>query len=132
MIIPVNALFLTLLLLATFSDIKWRIIPDFLPVMIAFMALPSFQIWGGLLALPFLVVPMMSPGKVGGGDIKLVAAIGVFLGYHTTLLALILAISTLILLYFASLGFKNPKKLNDLSAPLAPYLTFGVALTYLI
>ncbi len=128
----VSLAFCTVLVFATFTDIYWRIIPNLFPAIILVLALPDFHLGGGLLALPFLVSAMIFPGKVGGGDIKLVAAIGVFLGYHTTLFALIVAIITLIVVYYGKIGFKNPEKLKEMSAPLAPFLSFGVAIAYYI
>lgn len=78
------------------------------------------------MALPFFVCAMQNPDKVGGGDIKLTAAIGVFLGWNQALTAILLALFTTILLAILS----NKKKLSEISVPFAPYLTFGVLLSY--
>jgi len=43
-------------------------------------------------SLPLLIIAMLVPGAFGGGDIKLMAASGLFLGWKLNLIALFLAI----------------------------------------
>ncbi len=84
------------------------------------------------MALPFLISAMFDPEKVGGGDIKLTASIGVFLGWNQGLLALIVALSAVIIYYIGIRLWKKEEKFAEMSAPLAPYLCFGVVISYLI
>ena len=89
------------LISAAFIDIDHRIIPDKLNLfgiisgaMLVFLpdslsvksALLGIAAGGGLL----LLVAVISRGAMGGGDIKLFAVIGLFLGLEKTLLALFL------------------------------------------
>lgn len=84
----VKLCFLLCLFGASFSDLKHRKIPNLFPILITLLALQNFHFWGALLALPFLITAMVDPEKVGGGDIKLTAGIGVFLGWNQGLVAL--------------------------------------------
>lgn len=43
-------------------------------------------------SVPMLVLTVLFPGTFGGGDVKLMAACGLFLGWRNSLLALVLAI----------------------------------------
>ena len=90
-----------ILVSAAFIDIDHRIIPDklnlfgivtglvfiFLPDSLSVKnALLGFAAGGGLL----LLVAVISRGAMGGGDIKLFAVIGLFLGLEKTIVALFL------------------------------------------
>ncbi len=89
------------LISAGFIDIDHRIIPDKLNLFgfitgIIFLFIPNsisikssllgFLVGGGFL----FIVALVSRGAMGGGDIKLFAVIGLFLGMEKTLLALFL------------------------------------------
>lgn len=113
------------------TDLKHRIIPNLFPVLITVLALQNFHFWGVLLALPFLISAMIDPEKVGGGDIKLTAGIGVFLGWNQGLFALISALTAVIICYIGIMLWKQEEKFREMSAPLAPYLCFGVVFSYL-
>ncbi len=95
------AILTCILVSAAFIDIDHRIIPDKLNLFgivsgIVFVFLPDslsvknallgFVAGGGLL----LLVAVISRGAMGGGDIKLFAVIGIFLGLEKTVLALFL------------------------------------------
>lgn len=85
-----------------------------------------------ILALPFLVSAMVDPEKVGGGDIKLVASIGIFLGYWQGITAVVFALISVLFVTLTCVTFGKQGKFCELSAPLAPYLTFGVVISYLV
>ncbi|MFI3254539.1 MAG: prepilin peptidase [Eubacteriales bacterium] len=126
-------LFLCCLLFASISDLKSRIIPNFIPLSIFILALPNFHILGVFLALPFLVSAMVDPEKVGGGDIKLTASIGAFLGWNQGLIALISSLSAVIFLNLSINFLKNrgtTSSFTGMSVPLAPYLMLGVITSY--
>lgn len=127
----VKLCFLLCLFGASFSDLKHRKIPNLFPILIALLALQNFHFWGALLALPFLITAMVDPEKVGGGDIKLTAGIGVFLGWNQGLMALISALFVVILCFFTSSLWKKEERFSEMSAPLAPFLCFGVVFSYL-
>ena len=91
----VQAVFFALLLCAaSVFDLRRRIIPDTLNLAIAASALLCFspvRLWGLFIALPFLLAAVLW-GGIGGGDIKLMAAAGLFLGWQNTLLAMFFGI----------------------------------------
>ena len=94
--------FVALLCVASVIDLKHRIIPDWMNLMIASISLLCFspeQLLGILIALPFLLAAV-SFGGMGGGDIKLMAACGLVLGLPKGMSAAMAGLS-LLLLYVA-------------------------------
>lgn len=86
-----TALFLLLLAAAAVSDLKERRIPDAVSGAVALLGIaavwwmPEPGIWqrlAGMLAVsvPVLLLALVRQGAFGGGDIKLLAAGGLFLG----------------------------------------------------
>ncbi len=123
--------FFLLLLAASVMDLKKRIVPDLLCLLIALTAAISFrpgQLWGIIIALPFLLAAVFC-GGMGGGDIKLMAAAGLVLGLPSGIFATILGLS-LVLAY--SLFMKICKKTQVTAVPLVPFLSAGCAAGYLI
>ena len=97
------------LLAVALIDAQTQLIPDRLNLTLAVLGVLSLLTdgvqtggWGGLLfdrlagalcvSVPMLLVALLVPGGFGGGDIKLMAAAGLFLGWRHTLLAAFLAI----------------------------------------
>ena len=90
------ALALCFLLLIAALDLKHHIVPKALLGPAALVALllhavpPGRQTLGALLGgatglAPFLLVALLRPGQLGGGDIKLAALIGLFAGFPQVL-----------------------------------------------
>jgi leader peptidase (prepilin peptidase)/N-methyltransferase len=131
---------LSLLVAATVVDLKYRIIPDKLNLAGLLFGMPflfvsreaffsgaaGFLVGGGLL----LLVAVVSRGGMGGGDIKLAAVIGLYLGWEHLLLALFLAfiaggtVGILMLLL-------RLKKMKD-TLPFGPCLALGAMAAVLI
>ncbi len=110
------------LVLAGAADIATREIPDAFHLLVAMAGLIGFQpvpaLLGFLLvSLPFLVAAVKT-GKIGGGDVKLMAAsgfaLGVSGGFWMMFWGLLMA-----LLWNASM------RQGKSSLPLAPFLAFG-------
>ena len=130
----VYLLFLSALITVTFIDLEHQIIPDriTLPgigvgVLASGLLLPTG--WGNALAGLllggglFYALAVASRGGMGGGDIKLIAMIGAFLGWKAVLLAIFLAALTgsvvsLYLILFRGKGRKHP-------IPFGPFLALG-------
>ena len=92
--------FLLLLLAASVTDLKKRVVPDLLCMLIALSAAISFrpeQLWGIFIAIPFLLAAVFC-GGMGGGDIKLMAAAGLVMGLSAGIFATIVGLS-LVLAY---------------------------------
>lgn len=90
--------------------------------------LPFYSRMAGLVcvSVPFLLIALLVPGSFGGGDIKLMAACGLFLGWKVTLVSAVIGIFlggiwTGCLLIAGKIGRKD-------SFPLAPFLCLGMAL----
>lgn len=118
-----------LLVLAGAADIATREIPDAFHLLIATVGLIGFQpvsaLTGFLLVpLPFLIAALKT-GKIGGGDVKLMAAsgfaLGVSDGFWMMFWGLLMA-----LLWNASMSKgRRDTSLGKSSLPLAPFLAFG-------
>jgi leader peptidase (prepilin peptidase)/N-methyltransferase len=138
---PSPALIPALLLLAalvaiTFIDLEHQIIPDVITLPgivtgvlanLATRAVPwgdsliGLAVAGGL----FFAIILASGGGMGGGDMKLAAMLGAFLGWQLTLVALFLAVVTggavaLAMLARGRMGRKDP-------IPFGPFLAVGGA-----
>lgn len=124
----------TVLLIVTFIDLDHQIIPDvitlpgiaaglfaslFLTPIGVFNALIGTLLGGGL----FFLVAVLSRGGMGGGDIKLIAMIGAFLGWQAVLVTIFLsallgACVGLCLIILKKKGRKDP-------VPFGPFLAMG-------
>ncbi len=126
-----DILFAILLLIATYTDLKKREIPDKLSIAIVVLALFDFHPLGLLSALPFLVAAMINPEGIGGGDIKLTAAVGLYLGFSKTLVGVVLALILSIITYWVLCIGKQKQEVSK-AMPLAPFLTIGfLAVTFI-
>jgi leader peptidase (prepilin peptidase)/N-methyltransferase len=87
-----------------------------------------------LLALSLVIGKMLKKEAIGGGDIKLVGVIGLFLGFKLTLLGLFLAalIGTLVELPRLLLFKKKKTENQDNIIPFGPYLALGFLATLFI
>ena len=132
------ALFYSSLIVVTFIDIDYQIIPDriSLPGIVIGLAvsywmpqgfvnsLIGFLVGGGLFWLVAEVsLRFFHQEGMGGGDIKLIAMIGAFLGWHLTLLTIFLAslsgaVIGLSLMALKGFGRKTP-------IPFGPFLALG-------
>ncbi|MGK9250241.1 prepilin peptidase [Paenibacillus humicus] len=125
-----GGLFILLLLFASAFDLKTRQIPDSLSLAIAIVGLLQGSLLpalSGLLVtgLPYLLAAMFSGGKIGGGDMKLMAACGVFLGPLYGTLQSIIGLM-LVLLFAIGICFRHGLHAAKQTAlPLAPFLAIG-------
>ena len=92
----------SILVIISFIDIKHQIIPDGLIVTMIVLAIAnaiyqiiylgypwhSFAIGFFAASLPLLILGLIFPEGMGGGDIKLMAAAGLFIGWKLILLSL--------------------------------------------
>lgn len=130
----IYALLFSALLVVTFIDLDHQIIPDriTLPgmvvgVMASTLVLPlGFlnSIFGLLLGgVLFYGVAAASRGGMGGGDIKLIAMIGAFLGWQQTLLTIFIgALSGSVIGLFLMVAMGKNRKYP---VPFGPFLSLG-------
>ncbi|MGQ4806840.1 Type 4 prepilin-like proteins leader peptide-processing enzyme [Candidatus Entotheonellaceae bacterium PAL068K] len=128
----------TVLLIVSCIDLAHQVIPDALtlPGIIVGLLVSSLLTPVGLLNAVagvglgwglFLMISILSRGGMGGGDIKLIAMIGAFLGWHAVLITTLLGalLGTLIgiaLMILRKKGRKDP-------LPFGPFLALGALVT---
>lgn len=126
--------FFAVLITATAIDYQHKIIPDEIIIAGCLLGLPlvflsgSGRLVDGLIGffaagLFFLIIAMVSKGGMGGGDIKLSALMGLFLGWPDIIVALFISfllggISGVILMVIGRKGRKD-------AVPFGPYLALG-------
>lgn len=130
------ALFFVILSLAAVSDIRKRVIPDWMPIVMAGASLlpPELVYLTGLfVALP-LFIAGITVGGIGGGDIKLTGACGLVLGVERTLAGILIALCLLLMFHAARQCIRKIKKVNcvaekEQAYPLVPFLLLGMFLS---
>lgn len=138
-----TALFLLLLVACACADINAGIVPDLAVILIAvlgviqFIAVEGFTVPGLIsrligfvcISVPMLVVSLLMKGAFGGGDIKLMAAAGLYLGWKLTVAGAFIGlfISGLYGIYLLILKKAGKKS----TIKLAPFLAFGLSLAAL-
>ena len=132
-----NSVFLFMLLLVSLSDIRFRKIPDqYILIMgiTGIVSIPFFleisimsRIIGALcISLPLLLLCVIWPGSFGGGDIKLMAVSGFYLGWKGIVAAfltgvLFAGVYSLVMICFG-------KKERRTEFALGPFLCGGIVI----
>ncbi len=133
-----GVLFSSLLLAASYTDIKRREIPDTVCVLLVlsgFLKVSYLNLLGIFVALPFLIAAMLRENGIGGGDIKLTASVGFVLGFWKGIYGLIIGLTLLVVLYIMiriSSIIRKKQVAKNLSMPLAPFLGIGFLTIYFI
>ncbi|KAB3527089.1 MULTISPECIES: prepilin peptidase [Alkaliphilus] len=120
--------FIMLLIYAAIIDLKTRTIPDYVPVLIMLVGLidmePLPAVLGLILVpLPYFIMALLKDNSIGGGDIKLMAACGFYLGLQAGYMASIVGLMLTIIIHFAYSVIRSKKMTR--SIPLGPYLGAG-------
>jgi len=134
----VYALLYSSLLVVTFIDLDHQIIPDriTLPGMVVGLAVSSvilplgflnaligLLLGGGL----FYGVAVASRGGMGGGDIKLIAMIGAFLGWKQALLTIFIGALAGSVIGLFLMAFKGKSRKHPV--PFGPFLSLGAVVS---
>jgi len=127
------------LIAVTFIDLRFQIIPDELTVGAAMLGLAvSFLtplgIKGAFLGLVvgggiFFALAIIYPGGMGGGDIKLMAAIGAFTGYKLALLTIFTGSLLGAVAGISSMVFFGKTRKDRI--PFGPFLSAGALISIL-
>jgi prepilin signal peptidase PulO-like enzyme (type II secretory pathway) len=136
------ALLLTLLAALVWTDLRHTLLPNKLVypgIAAAFAAAPILPvdgyldalIGGGVLFVPFFLLYLVQPRAFAGGDVKLIALIGIALGWRTGLLALALA-SAFAWVIVVPMLLIGRWKLRGTRIPYGPYLCAGTAVTAIL
>ena len=125
-------LFFTLLLCASYVDLKTRMIPDWVHILLIIIGLINFNVTKSVLgllisSLPFLIMAVINTGSIGGGDIKLIGSSGFVLGYGNTITASMISIVVVICFYI--LYYLSYKKVMSKAFPFAPFFQVGCIMT---
>lgn len=137
----IPALILTsLLVLAVLTDIREKLILDVITLpslgilLVTRIFIGSEPFWfyllGGVVGFSLLLlIAIVSKGGMGGGDIKLYAAIGVVLGPWMTVMSLVLASFVGAIVGIIFVVFKLIKRKEPI--PFAPFIYIGTLVAYL-
>jgi len=129
-----------LLFTVSVSDLLYQIIPNkvlfpfFIVILIERTVVPQNEFWwyplAGILVgfFPLFLIALTKDKAIGGGDIKLFAVIGAFVGPIGVLVALFLASLTGIIFYIFSFIFVEKK---EKYIPFAPSIGIGSFIVYL-
>ena len=116
-------------------DIKTREIPDRISVFVALSAVINFRpenLWGLVVAAIFFVTALVT-GKIGGGDVKLIAALSLVCGLWGSFLLLLFAQISMLIFYAGNYFFcKINGKTADKSLPFVPFIFIGYLSSALI
>ena len=116
-------------------DIKTREIPDWISVFIALFAVINFRpenLWGLVAAAIFFVTALVT-GKIGGGDVKLIAALSLVCGLWGSFALLLFAQIAMLVFYAGNYFFcKLNGKTADKSLPFVPFIFIGYLCSALI
>ena len=130
--------FVALLTVASVWDIKKRIVPDPLCLLLVLTGCLPFtpaKLLGVLLGLPLLVGELVTQhyytGGIGGGDIKLTAACGFVLGLPYGITGLFRGLAVFCIYCFVFTMLKQ-KTGNKVPYPMAPFLSVGFIAVQLI
>ncbi len=124
-----------LLGIGSVMDIKTREISNWISLGVLLAAFLDFNIqnlWGIIVAVIFFSVALAT-GKIGGGDVKLIAALSVVCGLWGSF-ALLLFAQTAMLIFYAGnyILCKIHGKTADKALPFVPFITFGYVLATVI
>jgi leader peptidase (prepilin peptidase)/N-methyltransferase len=122
----------SILIVISFIDIEHELIPDKIIIFtlvlgITFSFIDDISLLNAVGGMVFggglMLILALVPGVLGGGDIKLMFALGIFLGFKGILFALLLAFITASIISILLLVF-NIKKRKDY-IPFGPFLSIG-------
>lgn len=128
-----GGVFAALLLAASVFDARKRIIPDSICLGIALTGLLTFEPvkLAGILAAALFLIAALFFGGMDGGDIKLMAAAGLVLGFNKSMAAAVIGLTALLVFHA---GNTIIQKLRGRAAqkayPFAPFLSLGCLAAY--
>ncbi len=116
-------------------DIKTREIPNWISVAIALTAFLNFDVrslWGLIVAVIFFAVALFT-GKIGGGDVKLIAALSMVCGLWGSFALLLFAqIAMLIFYAIKFVIFKLRGRTADKALPFVPFIFVGYLISVIL
>ena len=124
-----------LLGIGSVMDIKTREISNWISLGVLFAAFLDFNIqnlWGIIVAVIFFSVALAT-GKIGGGDVKLIAALSVVCGLWGSFALLLFAQTDMLVFYGVSVIVQKLRgRTADKSLPFVPFIFIGYLASRLI
>lgn len=120
-----NVLLIILCIIGSIFDLRKRIMPDTINLLISMLCLINFKsinIIAIVIPIMLLLLTIKYDG-IGGGDIKFILAISIVLGFYKTILVIVLGLTTMITVYFL---IKMVKWKCNNAFPLIPFFTLGI------
>ncbi|MBN2851680.1 MAG: prepilin peptidase [Clostridia bacterium] len=128
------------LVVITFIDIDHKLIPDKMVIFLLIVGImyeliirpvPLLDAVIGFFAasVPLLLIAILSRGGMGGGDIKLMAVVGIFLGWKGVLIAMFLGAFIGALVGIIAIILKKKGRKDVI--PFGPFLCTGIFVTTL-
>lgn len=123
--------FVVLLILIAIEDSRTRTIPNYYPLSIFILSFLDSPAWrvaisGILMGLLFLIIAALSKNQLGGGDVKLIAALGAYLGIIGATFSVVIGLAAAVAMEI--LVKRNLKE----SFPLGPYLSVSSILVVVV
>ncbi len=124
-----------LLGIGSYKDIKTREIPNWISIAVLISAIFNFNLenlWGIIVAVIFFSVALVT-GKIGGGDVKLIAALSIVCGLWGSFMLLLFAQIFMLLFYVGNyILCKFNGKTASKSLPFVPFIFIGYLASKLI
>ena len=130
-----GSLFAALLAAASITDIRRGIIPDKLCIGIAVTSLIAFEPLKllGISASAIFLLATLLFGGMEGGDIKLMAATGLVLGFSKSMIAAIIGLTALLVFHTGNIVIQKRRgRPTPKAYPLAPFLSLGCLTAYFL
>lgn len=115
---------LAILLSASITDIRKQEVPVIYQALLLCLIPFGFNIenlWGVLLAVPFFIAAIATD-RIGGGDCKVIALLGILIGFHKTFMTVT---AGCLIFIFSSLVIERIKGKGEMLFPFIPSLTLG-------
>ena len=124
-----------LLGIGSVMDIRTREIPNWISIVVALSAIMNFRLenlWGLIVAIIFFSVALAT-GKIGGGDVKLIAALSMVCGLWGSFALLLFAQISMLIFYGVSVIVQKLRgRTADKSLPFVPFIFIGYLASKLI
>lgn len=124
-----------LLGIGSVMDIRTREIPNWISVAVLCMSALNFNLenlWGIIVAVIFFSVALAT-GKIGGGDVKLIAALSIVCGLWGSFALLLFAQIAMLVFYAVSVIVQKLRgRTADKSLPFVPFIFIGYLVSRLI
>ena len=139
MSVPIaHLIFFAALFYASIQDFRTKEVGDYIHVIIAITAfvgsllsnIPAMLLGALVSALPLFIAGMLKSDSIGGADIKLMAASGLFLGAAGGMIALVAGLLLGVVCTFVYRKLKGRDMKT--SFPLVPFLSAGCVIAYLL